>query len=109
VQKEFLVASIYTIGIFTPQLSLDHLGINPEEMLLICQFFLMALANLLEFSYFESSIDKIDEHKSFVQFAGLRTTKVLTIVLVLASFLLNICLLQNLVKHKAKIKKAHEI
>ncbi|MTI31930.1 hypothetical protein [Xanthovirga aplysinae] len=93
VQKEFIISLIYTAGIFTPQLSVDHHDMRLEEIFLIIQFFFIALANLLEFSSFERFIDKMDGHKSFVQFAGSRVTNLLIKMFVSVSFFLNVGLI----------------
>ncbi|MEM7658016.1 MAG: hypothetical protein AAF399_17960 [Bacteroidota bacterium] len=68
--KEIGVAVIYTAGVWGGPLSLMTSGISVEIWLLLLQYFLLALINLLIFSTYEHDIDEIDGHTSFVRAIG---------------------------------------
>lgn len=85
IHKEFLVAIIYVSGIFLVPLSIFKGAISPDLLILYGQYLIMALINLLLFSVIEESIDKIDGHTSFVQFAGPKSTMTIVWILLLLS------------------------
>jgi len=63
--KEFFVATIYTAGVLLASLSVTSIEVSYTQYLLIGQFFIVALINLLLFSWFEYDADKQDGHSSF--------------------------------------------
>jgi 1,4-dihydroxy-2-naphthoate octaprenyltransferase len=73
--KEFFVAVVYTAGILLTSLAITTVEISYEEGLLIMQFFMVALINLLLFSWFEYDADKQDGNASFAIGFGKKTTR----------------------------------
>jgi len=88
--KEIFVAILYTSGILVPSLSI-HVGhLSVFQYLLITQLFIVALINLLLFSWFEFEADKKDSQTSFAtQWGKARTTK-LIVALCIVNALLSI-------------------
>lgn len=71
VQKELYIALIYTSGIsFGPLCLQQSLAWSSATLLAI--IFLLALTNLLVFSYYENFSDQLDKHTSFVQIFGVK-------------------------------------
>lgn len=90
--KEIFVAFIYTVGVMLPALAdRDHL-MSQWDLLLMFNFFLVAVANLLIFSWFDVQNDQADGHPSFVTFYGREKTKMivygLLVTLIVISFYL---------------------
>lgn len=88
--KEFFVSIIYTLGVFLAPISLRDQTLDPFQALLIPQILILALINLLMFSYFDYKADKQDGHYSFPLNFGLSLTKKLTIGLIIVG--LGFCL-----------------
>lgn len=75
--KEFFIAFIYTLGVMLPALAdREHL-MDQWDLLLMFNFFLIAVANLLIFSWFDVQKDRDDGHPSFVMFYGREKTKMI--------------------------------
>ena len=73
--KEIFIASIYTVGVMLPALAdREHL-MDQWHVLFMFNFFLIAVANLLIFSWFDVKTDQADGHPSFVTFYGRQKTK----------------------------------
>lgn len=73
--KEIFIAFIYTLGVMLPGLAdREHL-MDQWDLLLMFNFGLIAVANLLIFSWFDVQKDQTDGHPSFVTFYGRRKTK----------------------------------
>lgn len=60
--KEFFVAVLYTAGVILP--AVPATSINPNGYLPILQFFLIALLNLIIFSWYEKERDLYDKQES---------------------------------------------
>lgn len=90
--KEFFVAIIYTAGVLLSTLSVTS-EISFVAQLLIAQLFIIALINLLLFSWFEYASDKQDGHSSFVIRYGKTTTGKWLISLGVINFLIAIWIL----------------
>lgn len=90
--KELFVAFLYTCGILVPSLSLTTLPLDKYHLILISQFFIIALINLLVFSSFDKETDKADRQHSFVTVFGEGLTSVCIYGLSLINFLLAIFL-----------------
>jgi len=73
--KEFIVAILYTAGVLLPSLGLLTRPLASEHYLLIVQFFIVALVNLLLFSWFEYDSDKGRGSTSFVTAYGTKLTR----------------------------------
>ncbi|WP_152426440.1 hypothetical protein [Cesiribacter andamanensis] len=86
--KELLVSACYTLGVFLAPLSLVSHPLTPIQLLLIPQIFLLALSNLLIFSYFEYQTDRQDGHFSLALHFGGLPIKRLTLALVSIGLLL---------------------
>jgi 4-hydroxybenzoate polyprenyltransferase len=87
--KELTIAILFSCGVLLPSLALSHKPVGLSLALIIGQFMLTALLNLILFSWFDRHHDKRDNRDSFVTLAGERESKrFLSIV-----FLLNVMLL----------------
>ncbi|MBN2176016.1 MAG: hypothetical protein JW731_17935 [Bacteroidales bacterium] len=83
-QKEFMVASIYTCGIWGAPLVLLDFTVSGEVLFLIVSFFLLALADIMLFSIYEMTSDKNDQHVTLaVRFGSLNTTGVVYSLLII--------------------------
>lgn len=86
--KEPVIAVIYGLGVFLPAFS-SFQGEWPSWFVILpIQYIGLALANLLEFSYFEIRTDKRDGHGSFVRFLGEKGSFYLIIFLLLSTLTL---------------------
>jgi len=72
--KEIVVAMLYTAGVLLPTWSMILVVIPLEGYLLIAQLFIVALSNLLLFSWFEYETDQQDGHSSIAIRWGKKTT-----------------------------------
>ncbi len=73
--KEIFIAFIYTAGVMLPSLAAEDNWLNQWHLLLMFNFFLVAFANLLIFSWFDLQNDLTDGHVSFVTIYGRKKTK----------------------------------
>ena len=84
--KELGVAVVFTVGVWgMPWLRhrMDTGRIFGWPALLMLQYFLLALVNLIEFSIYESKIDAADRQTSFVRGIGRHRAKRVVIILLL--------------------------
>lgn len=94
--KEFMVAILYTVGVLLPSLGLRS-SLSTQLYLLIAQFFIVALINLLLFSRFEYETDKSSGYSSFAITYGKKVTTHLAWILCLCSLSITAwMLIQNL-------------
>ena len=84
IQKELGVAFTYCVGIIVGPLSMSN-GLNGFGYFLMFQIFILALLNLLEFSWFDKKVDKSQGHTSAVR--GLGEKVVLEVVFFLFTVL----------------------
>ena len=68
--KEFATALFYTTGVFLPALTTYSAPLPWSASVLFFQYFFLALANLLLFSWFEADTDRQDGHPSFALSVG---------------------------------------
>ena len=68
--KEFFGALLYSGGVLLAPLSLTLQVLTAPYLVLIIQFFFIALINLLLFSCFDREADQQDGHRSFANAAG---------------------------------------
>jgi 1,4-dihydroxy-2-naphthoate octaprenyltransferase len=68
--KEFFGGVLYTGGVLLPALSLHQHAISPHQQMVVVQFFLTALINLILFSLFDKDSDRQDHHPSLVNYLG---------------------------------------
>lgn len=73
--KEFIVALLFSCGVLLPSWSLAQHQPDVSLALVISQFVLTALLNLLLFSWFDRHHDSRDKRESFVTFIGEERTK----------------------------------
>jgi hypothetical protein len=86
--KEVFIAILYTCGILLLSVPVSSIKFSTPYYLLIVQFFITALANLLMFSWFDRDVDQQDQRYSFVTKAGEATTRIIVwflLLLLLAS------------------------
>jgi 4-hydroxybenzoate polyprenyltransferase len=72
--KEVFVALLFTLGVLLPSIAVTEAAITEYQKLLFFLFFLIALLNLLIFSWFDSEKDVKDRLASFVTLFGQRFT-----------------------------------
>ena len=86
--KEIFIAVMYTCGIILPSWSIADAALGSEHAVLILQFVILALINLLLFSWFDRKVDKQDNQHSFVTIVGdHRTTNVIWFLIGMEIFL----------------------
>jgi hypothetical protein len=94
--KELAGAILYTGGVLVAPLSLYHNSLLVPQVILICQFFITALINLLIFSWFDMEKDIQDRRESFATYYGVDLTYKAFMFLVLINTLVGIYIvLQN--------------
>lgn len=82
--KEFIIAALYTCGIFGGVLVLNG-NIELFQVLVIGNYFLLVLANVLVFSYFDSEKDRINKFNTLaVNFGRDLSKKVIFFILSIA-------------------------
>ena len=81
--KEILIALIYAGGVLVGPLSLSQNSLSLPEIILMVQFTLLALVNLLVFAYYESDIDRLQEFPSLLLTIGRQKSKRLIIGILL--------------------------
>ena len=83
--KELIVALVFSLGVLLPALSLTHEPPVTSDFLLISQFVLTALLNLLLFSWYDRDNDRQDKRESVVTLLGDKKTT----IVISATFILN--------------------
>jgi hypothetical protein len=73
--KEFVIAILFSCGVLLPAWSLSTGSTNAGLALIISQFVLTALLNLLLFSWFDHHNDIKDKRESFVTLIGERASR----------------------------------
>ncbi len=73
--KELIGAVLYTGGVLLIPYSVKSTVINAPQAMLMGQFVITALINLLLFSWFDKSCDEQDRHSSFATTMGWNVTK----------------------------------
>ncbi len=79
--KEVIGSLLYCCGVLLIPLSLKNESLNYGQLVLIVQFAITALINLLLFSWFDKSQDEQDRHSSFATTLGVGTTKIFLTIL----------------------------
>jgi hypothetical protein len=85
--KELFIAALYTCGILLPSIAISSVKLTPLYILLIIQFFLIALLNLLLFSWFDKDTDRSDQQHSFVTILGESVAKKTICAIIILNFL----------------------
>lgn len=86
--KEFIVALLFSCGVLLPSWSLAQHQPGGSLALVIIQFMLTALLNLLLFSWFDRHHDSRDRRESFVTFIGEGRTKTILWVIFATNYVL---------------------
>ncbi|MEM6348697.1 MAG: hypothetical protein AAF927_32735 [Bacteroidota bacterium] len=81
IHKELGVGLIYAAGVWGAPLVLYESPITSWIISAAVQFFLLALLNLLIFSFYERETDALDQHTSFVRALGEKRTRYLIVLL----------------------------
>lgn len=87
--KEITIAIVFSCGVLLPSVAVTQKTMDVSLALIVAQFMLTALVNLLLFSWFDRHRDYQDGRESFVTLAGERGSK----KFMEAVFLLNVVLL----------------
>lgn len=81
--KEFIIAAMYTGGVLLPSLAQTPLQLDAFPWVVMVQFAILALINLLLFSWFDYENDLRDKNTSFVTIFGKQVTQTCIILLFL--------------------------
>jgi len=73
--KEIAAALLYTSGVLLPAFSLKQTSISLTEELIVAQFFLIVLTNLILFSWMDFENDKKDHRHSLATYIGKKKMK----------------------------------
>jgi len=73
--KEIFIAIMYTFGILLLSFPLTEVQLTSAHYILIAQFAIVALVNLLIFSWFDRAFDQQNKQYSFVTILGDQTTR----------------------------------
>jgi 4-hydroxybenzoate polyprenyltransferase len=72
--KEIVIATLYTCGVLLPSITVTNLIPEVVHWIIIFQFAMLALTNLLIFSWFDNELDWKHNQHSFVTFFGKEVT-----------------------------------
>jgi hypothetical protein len=86
--KELFIAILYTIGILLPTVAQDNVVVEKIPWILVIQFVLLALLNLLVFAWYDRTNDQQNGLNSLVRMLGDRKVKFLLHAIILAIFAL---------------------
>src|SRR5688572_22755744 len=75
--KELTVALLFSFGVLLPAWSLAQRQPDVSDLLLVSQFALTALLNLLLFSWYDRDNDRQDKHESVVTLLGDKKIKII--------------------------------
>lgn len=73
IHKEFVIAFLYSAGIFLAPLYLKKFSFDNTVWILFIEYTLIALCNLLLFSWYEKDLDEQDQHVSYATVLGSKT------------------------------------
>ncbi len=77
--KEIFVSIVYTAGVLVPAISKTEMGWREWPWMMIVQFLLVALLNLIIFSWFDYENDLQDKRVSFVTIVGKKASRIFII------------------------------
>lgn len=83
--KEIVIALLYTLGVALIPMTVTDITIEAWPWVLLVQFFLTALGNLLMFAWFDHEHDLRDQHGSFVTIVGETRSRYVTWIVLLAA------------------------
>jgi len=93
--KEGFVALLYTLGVLLPSIVITKQEITVLHILLMIQFFLLALLNLLIFSIYDCQTDSLDNLRSFATKFGKRFTEWCVFIIGIAWVVIAVIILFN--------------
>lgn len=97
IMKELMGAFLYTSGIVLPALAIYNQPYSPENIVMILIFFIIAITNLILFSWFDKERDLAHNHSSIATKIGAKNTqKVLYILFTLLLALLTLLYFQDI-------------
>jgi len=88
--KEVFIALFYTIGVLLPSIAVTSVDYSEWPWIVIVQFFITALINLILFSWFDYEKDLLDGHRSFVTVLGVAASKVFIGILFVSILILTV-------------------
>ena len=88
--KEIFIAILYTCGVLLLSVPVSSVKLTTVHYILIIQFGLTALANLMMFSWFDRELDEKDKRYSFVTKTGETTTRSVIWVLLTLQLILTL-------------------
>lgn len=74
IPKEFVIALLYSMGIFLAPVYLHSFPVRVTTVILFIEYTLAALCNLLLFSWYEKELDEQDQHISYATMVGNKTS-----------------------------------
>lgn len=95
--KEIFVACMYTAGILLPSITITDLNLTYFHWIMIAQFALLALGNLLIFSWFDIDQDWKDNQHSFVTVFGKGVTEKIIWILLVLNFIIGLAVVYEYV------------
>lgn len=88
--KEIFISVLFTGGVLLPSMSITGFSLETTQYVLIVQFAIVALINLLLFSWFDRDLDEQDRLHSFVTIVGERRARITIWLLILVELLLTL-------------------
>lgn len=89
-QKELIIAIVYTSGVWAGPVALRNFILQNHEIILLIVFFLIVLADVLLYSIMEEKEDRLDNHHTFATNFGMKQSqRVLSLLLFLS---ISICI-----------------
>lgn len=84
--KEFIIAVLYTAGVYGGMAVLSG-KVNFIQILVVCNFFLLVLANVLFFSYLDYEDDQQCQFNTLAHYIGRKRVKRFVIIVLVIAFL----------------------
>ncbi|HEY3403146.1 MAG TPA: hypothetical protein VGK59_07155 [Ohtaekwangia sp.] len=88
VSKEIVIALLYTIGVALPSMAVTDLPVSEWPWLILVQFFLTALTNLILFAWFDRERDQKDKRSSVATAIGEQGSRYILSALLVTSILI---------------------
>jgi 4-hydroxybenzoate polyprenyltransferase len=88
--KEVAAALLYTSGVLLPAFSLKQSSFSTSDLLVIAQFFVIVLTNLILFSWMDYERDVEDQRDSLVTQSGQKRVRIIILFLFAFFFLLTL-------------------
>lgn len=88
--KEFFIATLYTGGVLLPAIAMTVESMHEWPWIIIIQFALIALLNLVIFSWYDVANDRRDGNTSFVTLIGEKRSSLFIWTLLVINFILSV-------------------